>query len=125
MGLVGAVFALAILFVVSLWSRPLLGAENETRNRVRQVILLRFRLVLQALPLSAFKIVVVVLQIITQVSASPRTIYIFLCSAGRQQNVPGGFLLIWVAYEKASQGNLLVHLIPSTPSNGTRITLHC
>lgn len=68
MGLAGAVLTLAGFIAALLWSRPLLGAENETRNRIRQAISVRYRLVLQALPLSAFKIVVVVLQIITQVN---------------------------------------------------------
>lgn len=70
---------LVVSFAVWLWSRPLLGEENETRVRIRQAVSSRYRWVLKALPLSAFKILVVVLQIITQVRTTSLMPYCFRC----------------------------------------------
>ena len=66
-GLAGTALALLIILTVWLLSRPPTVADNETRVRIRQAVSVRYKLIIGALPLSAFKIVVVVLQIITQV----------------------------------------------------------
>lgn len=67
MGLATGVLVLAIGLAVWLVSRLLGGAEGQERVRCWETLSSGYTFVVKALPLSAIKIVVVVLQIITQV----------------------------------------------------------